>query len=412
MKLKRLPEDFQVEELSEFAPADSGEFALYRLTKRGLGTPEAINAVVERWKLARQQFSFGGLKDRHAVTTQYLTIHRGPRRGLRQTNLELEFLGQSQRPFGPADFAGNRFRIVLRSMNAAEVTAAETALSDIARDGLPNYFDDQRFGSLGDSGEFVARAWIAGDWERALWLAIADANPLDRPRDRAEKSWLRDHWGDWPACAAKFGRSSNAEIFRYLQARPDDFRGALARIRPEQRNLYLAAFQSFLWNRILSDFIVETCQPEQVVAVEVKMGELPFFAALDDATRRTLHSTELPLPSSRIRLDDAPIRQLVERSLGELGLTMREIRVKYPRDSFFSKGWRPATFSVTGLSHETADDELYEGRRKLTLSFDLPRGSYATIVIKRVSASALESTEQAPAESDTGSHEEETEATV
>ena len=412
MKLKRLPEDFQVEELTEFAPADSGEFAFYRLTKRGLGTPEAIDAVVERWKLSRERVSFGGLKDRHAVTTQFITIHRGPRRDLRQTNIELEYLGQSQRPFAAADFIGNRFRIVMRSMTATEIADTEAALAEIERDGLPNYFDDQRFGSLGESGEFVARAWIAGDYERALWLAIADANSLDRPRDRAEKSWLRDHWGDWPACVAKLGRSPRIAIFRHLHGRPGDYRGALTRIRPDLRNLYLAAFQSFLWNRLLSDFVVETCQPEQIGAVEVKMGELPFFTSLDDATRQSLHSTELPLPSSRIRLDDGPIRQLVERSLGELGLTMREIRVKYPRDSFFSKGWRPAGFSVSGLSHAAADDELYEGRRKLTLSFELPRGSYATILIKRVSAAALAETEEPLAEADIDSHEEETEATV
>jgi tRNA pseudouridine13 synthase len=412
MKLKRLPEDFQVDEVTEFARADSGEFALYRLTKRGLGTPEAVDAVVERWKLSGKQVSFGGLKDRHAVTTQFVTIHRGPRRGLRQTNLELEYLGQSQQAFGPADFIGNRFRIVMRSMSATEIAAAETALAEVKRDGLPNYFDDQRFGSLGDSGEFVARAWIAGDYERALWLAIADANSLDRPRDREEKSWLRDHWGDWSACVAKLGRSPRVAIVRHLQDCPTDFRGALARIRPDLRNLYLAAFQSFLWNRLLSDFIVETCRPEQIIAIEVKMGELPFFESLDDATRQTLHSTSLPLPSSRNRLDDGPVRHLVERSLGELGLAMREIRVKYPRDSFFSKGWRPATFALTGLSHEVADDELYAGRRKLTLSFDLPRGSYATILIKRATASALDSTEQTPAEADSDGHEEETEATV
>jgi tRNA pseudouridine13 synthase len=412
MKLKRLPEDFQVDELTEFAAAGTGEFAFYRLAKRGLGTPEAIAAVVERWKLSRNQVSLGGLKDRHAVTTQYLTIHHGPRRSLRQTHLELEYLGQSQRPFGPADFRGNRFRIVVRSMVPAEIAAAETSLAEIERDGLPNYFDDQRFGSLGESGEFVARAWIAGDWERAVWLAVADANPLDRPRDRAEKSWLREHWGDWPACVAKLGRTPRADVVGHLQNRPGDFRGALTRIRPEQRNLYLAAFQSFLWNRLLSDFIVETCQPDQIIAVEVKMGELPFFTSLDDATRRILHSTELPLPSSRIRLEEGPIRQVVERSLGELGLTMREIRVKYPRDSFFSKGWRPAIFAVTGLSHEVADDELYPGRRKLTLSFDLSRGTYATILIKRVAACALDATEHVSAEADTDSHEEETEATV
>ena len=67
MKLKRQPEDFQVEELPLVAGGDRGRFALYRLTKRGMGTLEAIEAICRRWNLAGRRVSYGGLKDRHAV---------------------------------------------------------------------------------------------------------------------------------------------------------------------------------------------------------------------------------------------------------------------------------------------------------------------------------------------------------
>ena len=69
----------------------------------------------------------------------------------------------------------------------AEPAERIVALRDtLARDGVPNYFDDQRFGSLGASGEFIAKPWCLGDYERALWLALAEHNPHDRPGDRAE----------------------------------------------------------------------------------------------------------------------------------------------------------------------------------------------------------------------------------
>ena len=68
MKLKRLPEDFQVDERTAHQPAE-GPFALYRLTKRGLGTLEAVAAVGRRWKIPPGRIAWGGLKDRHAVTT-------------------------------------------------------------------------------------------------------------------------------------------------------------------------------------------------------------------------------------------------------------------------------------------------------------------------------------------------------
>lgn len=417
MKLKRLPEDFQVEELTEFATADAGEFALYRLTKRGLGTPEAIEAIVRRWKLRREQVSFGGMKDRHAVTKQHVTIRRGPRRGLQQTNLELEYVGQATRPFGPADIAGNRFEIVMRALDDAELAAAEAALAEVDRAGLPNYFDDQRFGSLGASGEFVARAWIAGDFQRALWLALADANPLDRPRDADEKRRLRERWGQWPELKPTLRHPHRRDVVSFLCDRPDDFRGAFVRIPAGVRNLYVSAFQSHLWNRLLSAFIRETCGAEQIVEVPLKPGPVAFFRDLDAVTRDTLSQARLPLPSSRMRLDDDPIKPLVDRSLGEFGLALRDIRIKYPRDSFFSKGWRAATFTARGLESSVGPDELYPGRKELAVRFDLPRGSYATILIKRVTAAAgsphhdeLENAE--PLELDDEAHEEATEANV
>src|SRR4051812_44034961 len=126
MKLKCLPEDFEVEELAEIALAD-GPFALYRLTKRSLGTPEAITAVQRRWQVLRRQISYGGMKDKHAVTRQWVTIHRGPRRDLKQDQLSLEYQGQVAAPFGPQQIAGNRFRIVLRDLTPA---AAQTILAE------------------------------------------------------------------------------------------------------------------------------------------------------------------------------------------------------------------------------------------------------------------------------------------
>src|SRR6187401_3308426 len=105
MKLKRKPEDFQVEELTTLRPLERGRFTLYRLTKRGLGTIEAVEAICRRWNLAGRRVSYGGLKDRHAVTIQYLTILEGPRKEIHDRSFDLEPLGFANQPYGPAHFA-------------------------------------------------------------------------------------------------------------------------------------------------------------------------------------------------------------------------------------------------------------------------------------------------------------------
>ena len=95
---------------------DRGRYVLYRLSKRGMGTLEAVEAICRRWNLAGYRLSYGGLKDRHAVTIQYLTILEGPERTLRETSFELVPLGRIDRAYGPALFRGNRFTVVIRDL--------------------------------------------------------------------------------------------------------------------------------------------------------------------------------------------------------------------------------------------------------------------------------------------------------
>lgn len=386
MKLKSRPEDFEVEELAEF-PLRDGPFAVYLLTKQSLGTPEAVTAIQQRWKLSRRQISYGGLKDKHAVTRQWLTIHRGPRRNLEQTHFTLVYQGQADRAFTPQDIVGNRFAIAMRGLapQAAQRVVAEAAL--VQRDGVPNYFDDQRFGSLGQSEEFIARAWCQGDYERTLWLALADPNVHDRPDDREEKKLLRERWGKWDECKAALPKSSRRSIVTFLCDHPTDFRRAVALVRQDLRSLYLAAYQSHLWNQILAAAIGDLVPAQQRFNVPLETVTVPFFHELNDDARARLHSLMLPLPSARLHFaEDDPLRALYERVLQSKGLELRELRVKYPRDSFFSKGDRSAVVVPGGLTAAVAKDDLHAGRSCVTLRFTLSRGAYATIVVKRLTA--------------------------
>jgi tRNA pseudouridine13 synthase len=377
MKLKRLPEDFRVTELTDVPATAGGSFALYRLTKRGIGTPEAIDALLRRWKVPRHRVSYGGLKDRHAVTVQHLTIQRGPPHGLEQTNLSLDYLGRCERAFTPADIRANKFEIVLRSLDAESLAIATGAIEFVRRDGVPNYFDDQRFGSIGPSGEFIGAAWIKGNYERCLWLALAEEHPFDRADEKSEKRTLREHWGDFVECKRLLGRSHRRSIVTFLVDRPGDFRGAWARVNVDLRRLWLSAFQSELWNRLWRR---STLWRRHSCRRGVEDARVPFANSMNQRGR---HCTGWRrCCRTRQKVDDGPLRDLAEESCA--GLEWRELRVKYPRDSFFSKGWRNAVVVPQDLSAESADDELHASRHKLTLRFVLARGAYATIVVKRL----------------------------
>lgn len=389
MKLKRLAEDFQVEELPTIQGGERGRFVLYRLSKRGLGTLEAVEAICRRWNLSGRQVSYGGLKDRHAVTIQYLTIVEGPERALRETSFELTPVGRVDRPYGPDQFRGNRFTVVIRDLTDDAVRRAMEAVAQLPTDGLPNYFDDQRFGSVGFSGGFIARAWLAGDHEQALKLAIAEPNPSDRPNTKHEKDVLREFWGNWPEAKNRLERSHARSLVTYLVDHPTDFRGAFARVRRELRSLYFSAYQSYLWNLMLGRTIERLTRPEQRLAIDFKVATLPVHRGLAPEQAEQLRACRLPLPASRTPLPpEGPEREVALETVAAEGLAWEDLRVKHLKDVFFSKGERAALFYPSGLSSEVAVDELAPRRKKLCLTFELPKGAYATLVVKRVTDAA------------------------
>jgi tRNA pseudouridine13 synthase len=385
MKLKQQPEDFQVEEMTARAPTGQGPFAFYRLEKRGWTTPDALQAIRRRWQIDQRRLSYGGLKDRHALTVQYLTIYRGPQRNLTHQGIFVQYLGQVPAPYTSRDIQANRFRILLRGLTPDEAERTRQTVEEVRREGVPNYFDDQRFGSVGESGEYVARLLVLERYEEALQLALAAPYAYDRAAQKQEKEILRTYWGDWAACKAKLPRGHARSLVDYLVHHPADFRGAAARLRPELRGLYLSAYQSHLWNRLLARWLIDHCRPEQVLPIRTRMGELPMHRGLDEAQRAELASLQLPLPSARLRMEPCdPRAGLVDAVMADEGLALREMKIRAFREPFFSKGERAALCLPAQLTDGIDADERHPGRQMLRLAFELPRGSYATLIVKRL----------------------------
>ena len=386
MKLKRLPEDFQVEELTGVTPTEDGPYALYRLEKEGWTTPDALDAVRRRWNVEWRRVSYGGLKDRHAQTVQHFTIFRGPARNLTHQRIRVQYLGRATTPFTSAEVRANRFRLTLRDLNDAQLANAQTALAEVLREGVPNYFDDQRFGSVSD-GRFVAKEMLLGRFEEALRLALVGPYEHDRAQAKHEKKILRAHWGDWQTCQQQLSPGHARRVVDYLLRRPDDFRGALARLPPGLLVLYLAAYQSHLWNAVLVHWLVQHCRPEQMVRIRLQLGEVPMHRGLDGPLHQQLAELQPPLPSARWKPDpDDPRLPDVQAVLAAEGLELAQLRLPGFRDMFFSKGERAALFQPAELSYDVTADDLHAGRQKLVLGFELARGCYATLLVKRITA--------------------------
>lgn len=388
MKLKVLPEDFRVDELATIQPTARGAFALFRLTKRGIGTPEAIRELCQRLRLAPKQISYGGLKDRHAISTQHLTIAGGPAARIQGRRWTLEPLGRLEEPFGPQHFRGNHFRIVLRDLSKPAVSRARVRLDQVARDGVANYFDEQRFRSVSHDRRFIARALIDGDFEEAVRLAVAEPYEHDRATDKAEKAQLQRSWRNWKLLAATLRLGPTRRVVLHLAEQPEDWIGAFARLPHELQSLYLSAYQSHLWNRILARALeVKLPRGERC---EIGIGGEPLPMPCKPASERlaALTTLQLPLPSARLRFaTNDPLRALYEEVLERENLTLAQMKIDRMRKPFFSKGARAALFIPEQPSMTKARDDRYSGKWKICLEFALPRGCYATMLIKRLTTS-------------------------
>src|SRR4051812_9351170 len=307
MKLRQRPEDFRVEEFPSVTPTPpgtpGGPFAFYRLDKRGWTPPDALNALRRRWKVDFRRLSYGGLKDRHAHTTQYLTIHNGPEKHHDQGGFKVTYLGRLGEPYTSEHIRANGFMVTLRSLSAADAERARAALPEVADVGVPNYFDDQRFGSVGDGTAFVAREMVLGYFEGALKLALAAPYEHDRAEAKKEKAILNAHWGDWRAAKAALPRGHARSIVDYLVHHPTDFKGACARLRPELQGLYLSAWQSHLWNQMLARWLADRVPADQLIPIHLKTGDVVMPRAVPEAVRPEWDALTLPLPSARLKFD-------------------------------------------------------------------------------------------------------------
>jgi tRNA pseudouridine13 synthase len=387
MKLKQSPEDFRVEELTDVVPASAGPFAFYRLEKRGWTTPDAIQAIRRRWRLGPRSLSYGGLKDRHAHTTQYLSVYHGPKRNLEHEGIQVRYLGQTIEPFTSSQIRANRFQVTLRAFDPKCRDRANQALKEIQGSGVPNYFDDQRFGSVSSDGRFIAQEMVLARWEAALKQALAAPYEFDRQEQKREKAILRENWGDWPECKKQLPRGHARSLVTYLADHPQDFRGAVARLRPELQGLYMSAYQSHVWNRAVALFLRRLVAAIDLVEIELKCGPLPFQRSPSPEVLATLVSAVAALPSARLKLaTDDPWNALFQQVLETDGLTLDQMKLKGLQKPFFSRGDRPVLCMPRDLTWEFLNDEHHPGKSALKLTFELPRAAYATLIVKRIQA--------------------------
>lgn len=186
---KASPEDFVVEELPAYEPSGEAdcEHLFLWVEKRGRTTQDVAKALARHCGFEEKDVSWAGLKDRHAVTRQYLCA---PARFVepKLSTFALEGVtvlraARHRNKLKGGHLRGNRFWLVVREVKDA--AAGLASLEQLVKLGVPNYFGEQRFGVGGDNAERGKRILQAGGrhrdrFERKLFLSAYQSDLFNR----------------------------------------------------------------------------------------------------------------------------------------------------------------------------------------------------------------------------------------
>ncbi|WP_136483303.1 tRNA pseudouridine(13) synthase TruD [Vibrio sp. H11] len=189
-KIKAKPEHFKVFEELGYEFSGQGEQVMIRIRKTGENTSFVANELAKACGVKSKDVSWAGLKDRHAVTEQWLSVHlpQGKFPNLAQfeaqyPSIEVLAMQRHNKKLRPGDLQGNRFEVTLSEVS--DMDDVLQRLQVVAQQGVPNYFGNQRFGRDGNNLH-EARRWgrenvrTRNQSQRSLYLSSA-------------RSWIFNH---------------------------------------------------------------------------------------------------------------------------------------------------------------------------------------------------------------------------
>lgn len=386
MKIRVHAGDFVVEELlrDDVLRGAGGwsrarGFALYRLRKESLSTEEASRRLARAVGVDRALVAHAGLKDKHARTTQHVTVATSSKGGaprIAGKGWEAELLGFVSEGAQAGWIRRNRFRLIVRGLDphGAEQMDRNSGFlaSGPGRLVVVNYFGEQRFGSARHGEGFAAPALVREDFERGLKLLIATPARKDTGERRERTRALAAHWGDWGRVLGMIGRHPERRAVEALAA-GKGWREAFESLPYALRRMAVEAYQSHLWNAAAAEVGGRLAEGEAIVR-----GAMVFPAAgRVSGAWRTL---EIPTAGPGTVLS-AAWGGAVERELARDGLTLAGLKIPGVRRPEFGEVWRPLVVMAEGFEMGAAERDA-DGALMRRVRFDLARGAYATVVMR------------------------------
>lgn len=402
--LRTVAEDFRVEEVpTPVAPVrDEGKYTLATVEATNWETHALAKALGRAVDVRPERVHFSGTKDRRAVTVQRFAIP-APEEAVEAIDVPRVTIGEtarSDRAPKLGELHGNRFVIRLRGFEVPLEEArdrAEAVLDVLDEVGVPNYYGVQRFGTVRPVSHVVGRRVLAGDLQGAVQTYLAATHSREPHRTREPRERFRKE-PDPEAALSYFPRSLGHErsMLRHLVEEPGDWAGALETLPRNLLQMLVYAHQSYLFNRALSRRL-----EADLGLVEPEVGDVVLPAdehgVADDESPTTVTERNRRIVTRTCRRDrglvsgvvfghsvdpaGGPMGEIERTVLEEDGLVAGDYQVEAFPDVDAPGTRRALRAPVTDLEVENAGDER---GGFLELRFFLPKGAYATCLLREV----------------------------
>ena len=336
---KQSRDDFKVEEIPLIREESSkGNYLLVKIEKQDISTIELINEI-EAF-LDAKGVGYAGLKDKYATTTQYITIPVKISKKFKKfyhPKIKILETTKVKEKLSIGNLEGNRFFIRLKKVTEASAVEIETILKEIIRHGMPNYFGYQRFGYEEDN------------FQKAQELARGETHMKDKKIQRimlnAYQSYL---FNDWLA--------ERIEISQYIE--------------------------EFSHEKVMEKFNVSV---ESAEALKNQVGLFKLIEGdilLDKASKKYINTKEIASYRKAYKERKViPTGLLVGQKAWRSRLLAGEIEKKYDDIEVMSGGLRRQAW----IYPKEIRSKYIKSEKFFELSFTLPKGAYATVLLENIS---------------------------
>lgn len=332
-KIKEKPEDFVVEEQIILNLDKQGKYAYFLLKKRDFTTQKAIAYIAKFFHIRLKDVGFAGSKDRRAVTKQTISIYDPKRKAnsfsaskFMLDGIELEYIGRGINPISLGDLERNYFEITVKNISRKFENFNKKKPTTII-----NYFDEQRFSKNNIS---IGRNIITGNFEAAAKILSDEIN-----------------------------------VNNYLKKKPTDFIGAIKQIPFKIRQMFIHAYQSWIWNETAAKYLKKNYE---TIESTYNFGVFLF------PTKHIETNISIPIVGFGTEYDNSEIKQIIKEILNSEGISESNFVIRSIPELSSEGNLRMLSVELSNFSLEQIND------KEIKLKFFLPKGSYATIAIRQV----------------------------